>query len=177
MASIAARIAAGADMSQKIEDLKRAYAAQIQDYMNTNAELFRSEGEADDGRRMGSSRNADTEPQLVQEILIMPARPWWFFGRPGTVEPPSNMPKPPGWTREWQWRHPEGTKPAEPRWFDPKGGEFRWHPPDKHHPDGHWDYNPWHQWNNQWRNVMPPREGPFGLPPVAPEPSGPWIWA
>lgn len=164
-------------MSQGREDLKRAYAAQIQDYMNGHADLFQSARGIDEGQRPVSGRDSDARTQLAQEILIFPARPWWFFGRPETVRPPSNIPKPPGWTREWQWRYPEGTKPSERRWFDPKGGEFRWHAPDKHHPDGHWDYNPWHHWNYPWRNVMPPREGPFGAPPVSPEPLDQWIWA
>lgn len=37
----------------------------------------------------------------------------------------------------------------------PKGGEWRWHPPDTYHPKGHWDYNPWYQWNSPWRDVEP----------------------
>jgi len=39
---------------------------------------------------------------------------------------------------------------------NPKGGEWRWHGPDKWHPDGHWDYNPWTNWNSPWQNVPHP---------------------
>lgn len=64
-----------------------------------------------------------------------------------------SRPRPPGWTNEWQWRYPEGTKVTSPRWFDPKGGEWRYHPADKWHPEPHWDHNPWTEWNSPWRNV------------------------
>jgi RHS repeat-associated protein len=61
--------------------------------------------------------------------------------------------KPPGWTPEWDYRYPEGdsTKRGK-RWFDPEGGEWRRHEADKHHPEPHWDYNPWDAWNSPWRN-------------------------
>ena len=62
-------------------------------------------------------------------------------------------PLPPGWDPSWEWRYPEGSSTSSPRWFDPEGGEWRWHPPDKWHPDGHWDYNPWTEWNSPWRNI------------------------
>lgn len=159
-------------MSTDSRDRAQDYVARIHDYINDNPHLFASESSGGESRERGAA-----DPRLTQEILIFPARPWWNFLRPGQIEPPSNLPKPPGWSREWQWRYPDRPGPADRRWFDPKGGEFRWHRPDKHHPDGHWDYNPWHRWNNQWRNVMPPREGPFGAPPVAPSQAGPWIWA
>jgi RHS repeat-associated protein len=82
------------------------------------------------------------------------ARPWWQI-LPRVNPPPISQPKPPGWTQEWQWRQPESLRPTEPRWFDPKGGEWRWHEPDKWHDKGHWDYNPWDQWNTPWRNIFP----------------------
>jgi len=64
--------------------------------------------------------------------------------------------KPPGWDENWQWKHPETNDPnAKPRWYDPSGGEWRWHSPDKWHPDGHWDYNPWDNWNARWQNIYP----------------------
>lgn len=64
--------------------------------------------------------------------------------------------KPPGWNNNWDWRYPEANKPhAKPRWFDPNGGEWRWHAPDKWHPEGHWDYNPWDAWNSGWQNIYP----------------------
>ncbi|NSW84524.1 MAG: hypothetical protein HPY90_15060 [Syntrophothermus sp.] len=63
--------------------------------------------------------------------------------------------KPPGWNNNWEWRYPEGTSTSSPRWFDPKGGEWRWHAPDNWHPKGHWDHNPWTQWNSPWQNIYP----------------------
>jgi uncharacterized protein RhaS with RHS repeats len=68
--------------------------------------------------------------------------------------PPSDAPRPPGWSNDWEWRYPEGTSTKSgPRWFDTNGGEWRWHPQDKWHQKGHWDHNPWDQWNSPWRNV------------------------
>ena len=87
-------------------------------------------------------------------------------------KPAVGEPKPPGWTPDWEWRYPEGetTRRVNPRWFDPKGGEWRWHPPDKYHPQGHWDYNPWDEWNSRWRNVPADPNAPV----PAPGPSNPW---
>jgi RHS repeat-associated protein len=71
-------------------------------------------------------------------------------------QPPPNQPKPPNWNPDWQWRYPEGQNPGSPRWFDPDGGEWRWHTPDSWHQDPHWDYNPWDNWNSPWQNVPHP---------------------
>jgi RHS repeat-associated protein len=71
-------------------------------------------------------------------------------------------PLPPGWTDEWQWRYPEGE--GSPRWFDPEGGEWRFHDVDPWHSTPHWDYNSWNAWNSPWQNVYPP------APPLPP----PW---
>jgi len=106
-------------------------------------------------RFVGNSPNNFVDP-LGLEIVL--GGNWLrFFPRLGMPKPPANWPKPPGWAEDWQWRYPEGTsdKCPQPRWFDPKNGEWRWHAPDKYHPDGHWDYNPWDQWNSPWRNVSP----------------------
>ena len=79
-----------------------------------------------------------------------------FTPRLRISRPPVGQPKPPGWNSNWQWRYPESKNPnACPRWFDPKGGEWRWHAPDKYHPKGHWDYNQWDQWNSPWQNIEP----------------------
>lgn len=40
-------------------------------------------------------------------------------------------------------------------WWDDQGGEWRWHAPDAYHPDAHWDYNPWDQWNSPWQHIPP----------------------
>jgi RHS repeat-associated protein len=84
--------------------------------------------------------------------------------------PPSSWPLPPGWDSNWSWRYPEGNSPASPRWFDPEGGEWRWHAPDKWHQDGHWDHNPWDRWNSPWRNIP---HNPCPVPAPSPEPV-PW---
>jgi len=69
----------------------------------------------------------------------------------------AGYPKPPGWNNQWQWKLPEGSKPGtRPRWFDPQGGEWRWHAPDKYHRIGHWDYNSWNSWNSPWQNIYRP---------------------
>ena len=67
-------------------------------------------------------------------------------------------PRPPGLNDQWQWRYPEAKLRSDtnPRWFDPQGGEWRWHQRDPWHSVPHWDYNPWRAWNDQWRNIMPP---------------------
>jgi hypothetical protein len=76
---------------------------------------------------------------------------------------PDGNPLPPGWNPNWMWRYPEGTSVrTSPRWFDTNGGEWRWHGPDKWHPDGHWDHNPWTNWNSPWRNVAVPPNPPGG---------------
>ncbi len=63
------------------------------------------------------------------------------------------VPMPPGWDKSWKWEPPSGEKPGAWRWWDPKGGEWRYHAPDKWHPGGHYDYNPWDNWNSEWRNI------------------------
>jgi hypothetical protein len=64
-------------------------------------------------------------------------------------------PLPPGYNSNWSkmWGTREGA--TKPHWFDPQGGEWRWHAPDDWHGTGHWDYNPWTQWNSPWQNVYP----------------------
>lgn len=67
-----------------------------------------------------------------------------------------SMPKgpvPPGWNEQWWPGYGPRDKQRDPHWFDPDGGEWRWHEPDNHHDKGHWDYNPWEKFNDSWRNV------------------------
>ena len=57
---------------------------------------------------------------------------------------PSTWPKPPveGECKEGE---PSKKKPrdrGEKSLWDPKGGEWRPHKPDKYHPEGHWDHKP-----------------------------------
>ena len=104
------------------------------------------------------------DPEGLTSLFV---RPWWGIFRP--LRPPAHWPKPPGWTTRWQWRYPEGTSTkTSPRWFDPKGGEWRWHTPDKYHPEGKWDYNPWDAWNSPWRHVDPSITAPSITPPGDP---------
>jgi hypothetical protein len=84
-----------------------------------------------------------------------------------TVSEDGVTPIPPNWNDNWEWR-PGSRDPTSFRWFDPDGGEWRWHGPDKYHPDAHWDYNPWDKWNSPWRNV--PAE-----PPTPASPRTPWL--
>jgi len=81
----------------------------------------------------------------------------------------ANYPRPPGWNNDWTWGPPSGDSTVGWRWWDPNGGEWRWHPPDRYHAHGHWDYNPWTEWNSRWRNVPAPADAP---PPSAPAPWG-----
>jgi RHS repeat-associated protein len=106
---------------------------------------------ADDAPRF---EQAQWIPRVIPRLL-----PRLIPKLPRIPPPPAGQPKPPGWTPEWQWRYPESGRPVDPRWFDPKGGEWRWHIPDKWHQRGHWDYNPWEQWNSPWQNVTPGMPG------------------
>ena len=92
------------------------------------------------------------DPTGQFEVFV---RPWWLspfrwlepFRLP---PPPSVQPKPPSWSPDWEWKCPEG-RTTNPRWFDPKGGEWRYHEDQRHVP--HWDYNPWDRWNSPWKNL------------------------
>jgi hypothetical protein len=70
------------------------------------------------------------------------------LGGEAVLEAPK--PLPPGWTEEWQQMY--GTRGGY-HWFDAQGGEWRLHPADDFHPDTHWDYNPWTEWNSPWQKV------------------------
>ena len=72
---------------------------------------------------------------------------------PAPPSPGEGSPRPPGWDDEWTWEPPTGDAPGKWRWFDRDGGEWRWHPQDQHHPNPHWDYNRWTEWNSQWENL------------------------
>jgi hypothetical protein len=73
---------------------------------------------------------------------------------PGTES--LDYPKPPGWNENWEWGPGSGESEAGWRWWDPDGGEWRWHEVDRWHPEGHWDFNPWDNWNSRWQNVPVP---------------------
>ncbi len=72
--------------------------------------------------------------------------------RPNVPPPPRGNPLPKNWTSDWDWDFSRYMDPSKgPRWIDPKGGEHRWHPADRWHPD-HWDYNPRDVPNSPWRH-------------------------
>jgi RHS repeat-associated protein len=77
--------------------------------------------------------------------LFFARPPWWL--------------RPPGWGKDWRWgRSPRRPSDPEPRWIDPKGGEWRYHPKDRWH-DPHWDYNPNNAPNSPWQRI-PITSGP-----------------
>ena len=79
--------------------------------------------------------------------------------RPGKVSNyTDNEPLPPGWTDEWEQFYGLRNKTEGKHWWDPEMGEWRWHAPDSHHDTGHWDYNPWDEFNSEWQNLYPPYE-------------------
>ena len=85
-------------------------------------------------------------------------------------EPPATWPLPPGWTEDWTFDHGIRRKDG-PRWWDPDGGEWRWHAPDKRHPEGHWDHRRNDHESSPWENVpheLPPLEPQDELPPIEP---------
>ena len=68
-------------------------------------------------------------------------------------------PTPPGFDPETWTQMPGTQERAGSHWWDPNMGEWRWHPPDQWHETGHWDYNPWTEWNSPWQNVYPQNHG------------------
>jgi RHS repeat-associated protein len=66
-------------------------------------------------------------------------------------------PTPPGFDQN-TWTKMPGTRGTGDHWWDSNGGEWRWHPPDQWH-EGHWDYNPWTEWNSPWENIYPEGSG------------------
>lgn len=68
--------------------------------------------------------------------------------------------KPPGHDPEtWEWGPPSRKKPAERgegSFWDPNGGEWRLHQPDKYHDDYHWNYNSHENSSSPWHDVPIP---------------------
>ena len=70
------------------------------------------------------------------------------------IETPGAIP--PGWTPDWQYEISSRSSSGQPggkSWWDPNGGEWHYHDTDPWHPDPHWDFNPWSEWNSPWQNV------------------------
>ncbi len=62
---------------------------------------------------------------------------------------------PPGYDSE-TWTKGPASRPSDPgeNFYDPEGGEWRWHAPDKYHPEGHWDYKGPGS-SAPWENIYP----------------------
>ena len=62
---------------------------------------------------------------------------------------------PPGYDPE-TWTKGPASRPSDPgeNFYDPEGGEWRWHAPDKYHPEGHWDYKGTGKYA-PWENIYP----------------------
>jgi RHS repeat-associated protein len=63
---------------------------------------------------------------------------------------------PPGYGPE-TWTKGPASRAKEPgeNFFDPEGGEWHYHPPDRWHETPHWDYKPGEPWNAEWEKVFP----------------------
>jgi uncharacterized protein RhaS with RHS repeats len=64
--------------------------------------------------------------------------------------------EPPGYNPDtWDTGPASQESNSETHYWDENGGEWRWHAPDDWHSVGHWDYNPWDEWNSPWQNIYP----------------------
>lgn len=63
----------------------------------------------------------------------------------------------PHWTEDRGWDY-GAARGERLRWFDPRGGEWRWNAPDEWHDTSHWDYNAWDTWNSEWEKLYPSYE-------------------
>ena len=71
----------------------------------------------------------------------------------------SEAAKPPGFDPD-TWTQMPGTRVGTGlHWWDPDGGEWGWQDADQYHAAGHWNYNPWTQWNSPWQNIYPGEGG------------------
>jgi RHS repeat-associated protein len=86
---------------------------------------------------------------LAASAFVASGDAWWFESCPvGAAER-----TPPGFDPRTWVRAVASRDIPETHWWDPGGGEWRWHAADKWHPQGHWDYNPWDTWNSPWRHI------------------------
>jgi RHS repeat-associated protein len=65
-------------------------------------------------------------------------------------------PAPPGFDPD-AWTKGPASRPSDPgeNYYDPEGGEWNYHPPDKYHDTPHWNYKPPTPWNAEWKNIYP----------------------
>ncbi len=66
-------------------------------------------------------------------------------------------PTPPGYDPD-TWTKGPASRAKEPgeNYFDPEGGEWHYHPPDKYHEVPHWDHKPPFPWNAEWERIPIP---------------------
>jgi hypothetical protein len=69
---------------------------------------------------------------------------------------------PPGYAPDTWTTGPAGRNIPEEHFYDPEGGEWRWHPPDSWHSEGHWDYKPGSPWNAPWQHWYQNPDGTWG---------------
>jgi RHS repeat-associated protein len=62
---------------------------------------------------------------------------------------------PPGYEPK-TWTKGPASRPSNPgeSFYDPEGGEWNWHPSDKYHPEGHWNYKGPGS-HARWENIYP----------------------
>lgn len=72
----------------------------------------------------------------------------------------AETPLPPGYDPD-TWTTGPASRPSldETHFYDPDGGEWHWHAPDKWHPEGHWDYKPPSPWNAPWQHIYQNPDG------------------
>lgn len=102
---------------------------------------------SDTGKVLGNSMIGALVGLLVGLVADPP------MPAPDSLDPCPEEPLPPGWNEDWELEWGSRDKSKARHWWDENGGEWRWHGPDEYHPQGHWDYNPWRTWSDEWTNV------------------------
>jgi RHS repeat-associated protein len=66
-------------------------------------------------------------------------------------------PTPPGYDPDTWTKGPASrAKGPGENYYDPEGGEWHYHPPDKYHEVPHWDHKPPFPWNAEWERIPIP---------------------
>jgi len=104
------------------------------------------------GTKIGTTPLKFAPSNLAESVVGQFSRAVQNALKPQTI-PRNQYPKPPGWTSDWEWGPSTRGNSLQWRWWDPDGGEWHYHFPDKHHPQGHWNYNPWKHPCDGWENI------------------------
>ena len=113
----------------------------------------------DQGKRPGPPRSSQSSPKKIVDKKAEAMRAKVKANIQTSREVRTASRKPPGWNHKWKLEPSTRDKAESWRWFDPNGGEWRWHGPDQYHAEGHWDYNPWTSYNSPWQNVPNSQHG------------------